>query len=219
MPDPYAAPGPRRPRLPGAGGLRRLLSRFRTLGAPQSLLDEVADDWEAIDTDERRRWVNAPDGALLREIDAHRTDPEHVPDPEPPAQRDPEPQPPIIGAADDYAGVPTYTEAVAEATGQPRVGIDVPLGEWGELPAEGDAGAANDADPGTPEQPLAQAAADLADSDLVVPDGNVQEVLDWVGDDTTRAAAALAAEHAREAGPRSTVTTVLDRMLERASED
>lgn len=56
----------------------------------------------------------------------------------------------------------------------------------------------------------------IADADPVdsgdVPDGTIQDVLDWVGDDVELATLALAVENAKET-PRSTLVTALEAII------
>jgi hypothetical protein len=53
--------------------------------------------------------------------------------------------------------------------------------------------------------------ADEVDED-VVPDGTAQQILDWVGDDKTRAAKALAVEEAKGVSARKSLVAALEKL-------
>jgi hypothetical protein len=70
-----------------------------------------------------------------------------------------------------------------------------------------------------PGRPLEAVAVELPEDKVVpaaesetVPDGTAKEVLEWVGDDSDRAVAALDAEEARDQ-PRSTLVTALEKVV------
>jgi hypothetical protein len=69
-----------------------------------------------------------------------------------------------------------------------------------------------DLGPAQPEpDPVAEGSAESGSGDQV-PDGTIAEVLDWVGDDSDRAVAALEAEEARDQ-PRSTLVAALEKVV------
>jgi hypothetical protein len=130
--------------------------------------------------------------------------------------------PPFTSTGKQARHVPVGIRAkVADA--DPLDAADVPVGSVEEILAwvneDSDRAAlaldAEEALPGDPRSALVIALEDIiaAPTEADVPDGTVQEVLDWVGFSVLRATVALAVENAAQT-PRSTLVTALEAIID-----
>lgn len=82
-----------------------------------------------------------------------------------------------------------------------------------EAKARAEAAAAGEPEPGSPGRPEDAESEDAPSNGSEVPDGTVDDVLAWVGDDKARAQAALDAEQQRPT-PRTSLVAELEKRLE-----